>query len=110
MENTNLMEYYSMSDDAFKWLMTWYRAHCNGDWEHGAGLRIESIDNPGWAITINLEDTELENKKFEEIEVNNSEENWLICFVANSRFEGRCGPCNLLEVLRIFQGWAENYN
>ena len=42
----------------FLWLQQWYYGHCNGDWEHGSGIHIDTLDNPGWSITINLEDTD----------------------------------------------------
>jgi hypothetical protein len=28
-------------------LQTWYRAQCNGEWEHVWGMTIQSTDNPG---------------------------------------------------------------
>jgi len=32
--------------------MQWYEGHCDGDWEHGFGPEIETIDNPGWRLKI----------------------------------------------------------
>lgn len=97
-----------MDQNDFLWLLTWYRDHCNGDWEHEANIHIGTIDNPGWSITINLEDTELQSKHFETYEFENSNEDWLICFIKNNKFEGRCGVLNLPKILQIFRGWAEN--
>ncbi len=31
-------------------LQRWYSAQCDGDWEHGLGVRIETLDNPGWMV------------------------------------------------------------
>ncbi|MDQ7778906.1 MAG: Imm53 family immunity protein, partial [Planctomycetota bacterium] len=45
-------------------LQKWFAGHCNGDWEHGAGITITTLDNPGWGVDISLEGTELENKPF----------------------------------------------
>src|ERR1700722_3691288 len=86
-----------MSENDFLWLLKWYQNHCNGDWEHGSGIHIGTLDNPGWSITINLENTALEDKKFQEIEIERSENNWLFCFIKNNKFEGRCGTINLPE-------------
>jgi hypothetical protein len=47
-----------MFDNNFLWLLKWYKSHCNGDWEHGRGIHLDTIDNPGWSLSINLEDTE----------------------------------------------------
>lgn len=96
-----------MNQNNFLWLLNWYQDHCNGDWEHGRGIHIESIDNPGWSLTINLENTELENKNFHEIMLEKSTDDWFICFMKNKNFEGRCGPSNFLQVLQIFRDWAE---
>ena len=97
-----------MNEDSFSKLLKWYHNHCDGDWEHGKGIHIDSIDNPGWSITINVEDTELENQKFQEVEIERSDNDWLFCFIRNNKFEGRCGPLNLPEVLRFFHTWAES--
>jgi hypothetical protein len=44
-----------MKENAFLWLLKWYHDHCNGDWEHGKGIRISTLDipDPGWSISIN---------------------------------------------------------
>ena len=95
-----------MKQNSFLWLQHWYQSHCNGDWEHGPGIHISTIDNPGWSIKIDLQDTELQNKQFNRIHVEHTENDWIICFVEESSFQGACGPTNLLEVLMIFQKWA----
>jgi Immunity protein 53 len=35
-------------------LEKWYRARCNGDWEHQWGVEIGTLDNPGWRVHIDL--------------------------------------------------------
>jgi hypothetical protein len=96
-----------MFDNNFLWLLKWYQSHCNGDWEHGRGIHIDTIDNPGWSLSINLEDTELENIKFNEVKIERFDDDWFFCFIKNNIFEGRCGPLNLPEILQIFRHWAE---
>jgi hypothetical protein len=95
-----------MEQDDFLWLQRWYRAHCNGDWEHGIGIHIGTIDNPGWSIKVNLEDTELENKQFDKVYIERSEHDWIFCTVKENNCEAACGPTNLPEVLKIFHQWA----
>ena len=34
------------------WLTAWVNAWVNDDWEHGDGVKIETLDNPGWMINI----------------------------------------------------------
>jgi hypothetical protein len=31
-----------------------YLRQCNGDWEHLYGITIETLDNAGWSVTIDL--------------------------------------------------------
>jgi hypothetical protein len=42
----------------------WYRSQCNDTWEHQYGIRIDSLDNPGWSVTISLTGTPLESRVF----------------------------------------------
>lgn len=58
-------------------LQTWYKAQCDGDWEHQNGLSIESLDNPGWLLTIDLKGTSLEGKLFEEIHIERNKDDWI---------------------------------
>jgi len=46
--------------DNMSWLTRWYATECNGDWEHQSGIRITTIDNPGWNVNINLYGTLLD--------------------------------------------------
>lgn len=41
------------------WLSEWYKSNCDGDWEHYYGIKIDTIDNPGWKVDIDLVDTYL---------------------------------------------------
>ncbi len=97
-----------MIDDKLIWLMEWYSGNCNGGWEHGNGIHIGTLDNPGWFVKANLEDTELENKEFKEMKIDRSETDWIFCRVRNKKFEGYGGPLNLSEVLQIFEEWSKN--
>lgn len=79
--------------ELLSWIQNWYFQYCDGDWEHNENINIQTIDNPGWHATIDLEKTDCEN-------------NWFHCFVINGKFEGAGGPCNLIEILEIFKEWV----
>jgi len=97
-----------MSGSTIERVQHWYQSHCNGDWEHGEGIEITTIDNPGWRVTIHITDTELADVPFETVELDYEHEtNWLRCWVENGRFECACGPLLLEKVLAIFLDWAE---
>jgi hypothetical protein len=81
---------------------------CDGDWEHGNGIRIATLDNPGWCLRINLADTELVNKPFQDVELDRSDDDWIRCFKENEKFEGAGGLFNLSQILQIFRDWFES--
>jgi hypothetical protein len=85
----------------------WYRSRCDGDWEHEFGVKFDTLDNPGWSVTIDVVGTDLENSSFEFAEVDRPEDdNWVRCHINNQTFEGHGGPENLEEILQIFLNWA----
>ncbi len=85
-------------------LQRWYLAHCDGDWEHTYGVSIETLDNPGWRLRIDLVGTELEALADSSARVERSETDWLVWQVADGRFEAGCGPCNLGDAVGAFFG------
>jgi hypothetical protein len=91
----------------FEWLISWFKKHCDGDWEHTYGIKIGTLDNPGWRISISLQETELENKPFQKLKIERSENDWIHCFIENNCFEIACGIMNFEEGLKIFHQWAE---
>ena len=57
----------SQSVDILKEIQEWFQNQCDGEWEHARRITLESCDNPGWWLKIDLQGTNLENKKFKEI-------------------------------------------
>jgi hypothetical protein len=94
--------------DELKWLMHWYKSNCDHDWEHVYGVTIKSLDNPGWHIEIDLNDTPLQDKTFPEFEKDNGENDWIFCKVSNNIFEGSGDPMKLGETITEFKKWAES--
>jgi hypothetical protein len=93
--------------NTIKEIENWYSSQCNGDWEHGKGLELTTIDNPGWRLKINLVDTGLESRPFQRLEVERSESDWFQCWVKDAVFEAACGSKNLEDVLKVFIKWAK---
>ena len=89
-------------------LQTWYDAQCNGEWEHRYGVTVETLDNPGWRVTIDLTGTALAAKPFDAIEDLSSASEWLHCSVQESQFRGAGGPHQLEAILRVFLDWARD--
>jgi hypothetical protein len=57
-----------MSDNNLTWLMQWYLDECNDDWEHSYGVKIDTLDNPGWTLKIDLRETDLLGRPFKRVE------------------------------------------
>ncbi|MFT7724523.1 MAG: immunity 53 family protein [Roseateles sp.] len=89
-------------------LQDWYRAQCNEDWEHSFGVKIDTLDNPGWMVKIDLVETDLEGKAFEPQSHGNSDTDtdWIVCKLESGQFVGYGGANNLAELLRTFLNWA----
>jgi hypothetical protein len=92
----------------FDWLQNWYKSQCDGDWEHEYGIKIETVDNPGWYVVIDLIGTECEGHLFLPVQTDIDESNWFFCKLNNNIFEASCDACNLSKVLQIFRDWVEN--
>ncbi|MGZ3763020.1 MAG: Imm53 family immunity protein [Mucilaginibacter sp.] len=71
-------------NNSLQFLQDWYASNCDRDWEHSFGIKIETLDNPGWAITIDLEATKWEDLKFSE-NVELSEDDWFNIDVKGKR-------------------------
>lgn len=94
--------------DTLDWIQTWFSNQCNESWEHSYGIRINTLDNPGWSVTIDLHGTKLENKLMEEIAIERSDDDWVFCSVKNKEFKAAGGPRQLKEILEIFKAWVGN--
>ena len=88
------------------WLEQWYQAQCDGDWEHEWGVRIATLDNPGWTVHIDLEETTLSGRPYVRTDIQRSHSDWVMAKVSDDIFHASCGPLNLSEVLRLFREWA----
>ncbi|WP_328914916.1 MULTISPECIES: immunity 53 family protein [unclassified Streptomyces] len=88
------------------WLQNWYTQQCDGDWEHERGVKIATLDNPGWTVEIDLEETDLEGNEYTLQEVNRSTQDWVHTWIAEKTFHAAYGPGNLTEALTLFRTWA----
>ena len=98
-----LIRYKFKQMNTLNTLQNWYKSKCDGNWEHSFGLKIETIDNPGWNITIDLTDTDLEDlpeKQYEFIE--NSEDDWYGISIKNKIFSGAGDPSKLEFIINEF--------
>ena len=83
-------------------LQKWFLAQCDGDWEHSCGVKIETLDNPGWLVTVDLKDTAWEQLREPRKIVERSETDWIQSEIVEGKFIGCGGPGNLEEILELF--------
>lgn len=89
------------------WLENWYKTQCNGDWEHAYGIRIETLDNPGWKISVSLENTKWENEILEMKQIENSESDWYAFGIKEKNFIGAGDPAKLDYLIGLFRKFIE---
>ncbi|MDR0916171.1 MAG: immunity 53 family protein [Oscillospiraceae bacterium] len=89
------------------WLEEWYQSTCDSEREHLYGVKIDTLDNPGWVVRIDLADTLLQGKIFDNINIDNGDNDWIVCRVVNDIYEGFGDPYKLEKMLSVFKEWVE---
>ena len=96
-----------MSSDNFEWLQSWYVAHCDDEWEESYGIKIESLDNPGWSLEVNLVGTDLEGRILDRQFTEKGEHEWMDARSDGQQFYAAGGPRDLGRIVAAFRAWAE---
>ena len=100
---------------AIERLQRWYARQCDGEWEHRHGVSIQSCDNPGWWVKVELTGTHLSDVPFERVARNVNDdgwpqtERWLCCRVSDGVWQGAGDETRLAEILGVFLSWAETH-
>ena len=94
-----------------QWLQWWYLAHCDDVREHDHGIDIDTLDNPGWRVRIDLNRTELYGRKLDlPLTSRENKNDWIQVKCDGEIFEGFGGANNLEEILAVFRRFAEGRN
>ena len=97
----------NQSIDSLLWLQQWFASHCNGEWEHEAGISLNTLDNPLWSLKIEVTGTYLENyPSFHHEEGEWGNDNWLECHLENGLFQASCGTSRLTDMIAFFRKCA----
>lgn len=72
---------------------------CDGDWEHQGGITIQTVDNPGWVITLHLEDIIIEPDYAKKLSENQDEYVEINYFSEENAYRIFCEPLNLTRAL-----------
>jgi hypothetical protein len=87
-------------------IQTWYNLNCDGDWEHSYGVKIATLDNPGWSLIIDLKETALEGLSLAKSK-NVNDDDWYDANIENDTFVGHCSINNLNELFCIYVNFLE---
>lgn len=91
-----------------EWLQQWYQKNCDGEWEHFYGIEIETLDNPGWHVKIDLQETGWAGLQAEELYQDAGEKDWLQCSVVAGVFNGYGDYTKLETILGTFRKWISD--
>ena len=83
-------------------IQQWYMGQCNGEWEHQHGVSIDTLDNPGWSVSIDLVGTSLESASMAPYRYDKGEDDWLFCEVRDGKFIGNGDSSKLNLILESF--------
>ncbi len=88
-------------------LMNWYQSNCDGDWEHQNGLEIQTLDNPGWWLEVDLIGTSMDGCVIPRRLIERTENDWVNVNTKKNKFEASGGPGNLAEIIGLFVAFVE---
>lgn len=108
--------YGTVQSEGIPKLLEWYNSQCDGEWEHCYKAEISMSAGPSWKLSVDLDETELQDKRFVTKETRLGAENWLSCRLSEDletsgssstrRFEADGDSSKLSEIIRVFEVWA----
>ncbi|MBL0319083.1 MAG: hypothetical protein IPP74_07320 [Alphaproteobacteria bacterium] len=108
-KNNRKIEHMEPSQ-SLNWLMSWYASHCNGDWEHMYGVKISTLDNPGWRVQIDLVGTNLEDLSINRQTYETSETDWYTFIIKDQVFDATGDPTKLEILIESFRVIVDQQN
>ncbi|MDO6381433.1 Imm53 family immunity protein [Leptospira santarosai] len=91
------------SETMFSWLMEWYQSQCDGDWEHEYGVDINTKQNQGWQVKIEVNFTELDGVAIEQSLVQKGTDDWYSFSLKDGKFLAEGDPKKLSIILEKFK-------
>lgn len=97
-----------MGNNFLKWLDSWYKSNCDGDWEHYYGIKIVTVDNPGWSLTIDLKNSNADLSEINWRLIEFTSVAWVGFEIMDDVFRCSSIPNNLELLIFIFKTLVEN--
>ncbi len=86
----------------------WYQSNATVFSSNAEAVKINTLDNPGWLVKVDLAGTELENLQLENFEVDRGDSDWCQSFLRDHVFVGAGDPSRLQEILGRFLEFASS--
>tara|TARA_R110000782_G_scaffold162914_6_gene254696 strand:- start:507 stop:803 length:297 start_codon:yes stop_codon:yes gene_type:complete len=93
--------------DILDWIQDWFKDNCDGNWEHGDAIQINTLDKPGWEVEIDISNTSIASMNLDWILNENDKDDWYGVKISNQKFiaAGDAGKLNFL--LGLFKDMIE---
>lgn len=85
------------------WIQQWYINQCDGEWEHEYGIKVYTVDNPGWSVVIDLNHTTLEDLEMPYQLFEKSEDDWYGFSIQKNAYKASGDPTKLELLLKKFK-------
>ncbi|MBK9576642.1 MAG: immunity 53 family protein [Fibrobacterota bacterium] len=92
----------------FDWVCSWYQSQCDGDWEHENQIKLITVSNPGWSLTIDLHGTSLEGVELEYCLLEVSDADWIGYKVQGNVFKASGDLTKLPRIFELFREICES--
>jgi hypothetical protein len=89
------------------WIQNWFNDQCDGEWEHTHVIKIQSLDNPGWNIEIDFNNTKVNIDDLDWRLYEISETDWVGFSIINNIFSASGDSLKLDLMFKIFKLLAE---
>jgi hypothetical protein len=88
-------------------LQAWFAARCDGNWEQEYGVTIQTVEEPGWELRVDLVGTPLQGVVLAREGVTRDDEDWCEAWSDGYTFHAVGGPHNLDDLVGSFLSFAE---
>jgi hypothetical protein len=88
-------------------LQSWYLSQCDEDWEHEYGVKIATLDNPGWRVQVDLIGTALEGRVVARSKLEPAADRWIWSWSDGEVFHATCDAMSLDLALSLFRAFVE---
>lgn len=96
-----------MDTQGTDYLSRWFAENCDGDWEHQQGIKIQTTDNPGWHVQVDLYDTDLESISFPAYFVGDIDLDGYAVRCEEFKFNAYGGANSLTQLIALFRKFVE---